>query len=194
MKGPPANTYWWAEAATGVPQAALPGFVHARLAWPLTLAGWAVFAVILWPVMGIFALPVALIFARLFALDLAAYTLPDIYTLPLAATGLLSAVLNGRAGQGLTMVLLLALLAVVMRLRRPAMGLAEGDLKLLAAMFTFLPFGMACWGVALGCVAWLPVTYARPRHMVPFGVPLIVGWMIILRWPHLPNALLLAIS
>ncbi|HEX2859491.1 MAG TPA: prepilin peptidase [Alphaproteobacteria bacterium] len=135
------------------------------------------------------ALATAMVFARMLALDLTTYTLPDIYTLPLLAVGLAAAALEQQFAQvGLAMALLvLAPLAPRFPITR---GLGGGDFKLLAALLAWLPLNAAAFAVAIGCFLWLPLAFWRPKTPQPFGAPLLVGWALIIAFPHLPEGLL----
>lgn len=182
------------EVATHVAAAARHGLFPVQQAASLTAFLTFASLLFLWPAYGLAALPIALIFGRLMALDLTTYTLPNVYTVPLIAIGLVHAFFHGFFMQALLVLILMMLLARTLTHARFKLGLGGGDLKLIAALFAFLPLTSAFWAIALGCVVWMPVTFAKPKAMVPFGVPLIVGWMILLRFPHLPNWLISTIS
>jgi prepilin signal peptidase PulO-like enzyme (type II secretory pathway) len=132
------------------------------------------------------------VFARLAALDLTAFVLPDLYTYPLLAAGLTHALLAGQWPQALAALALIGVLLPFAALR-PTAGLGGGDLKLIAALTAWLPAEAAATALALGCLAWLPLACRHPRRPQPFGVPVILGWLAILLCPHLPERLLLPI-
>lgn len=187
MSSRPFLTPW--EQATGVADAAIPGLFSAhhsgRLTWALAL----VLAVLLWPAWGLPGVAVALIFARLMALDLTTYTLPNIYTIPLLAVGLVVAMGNHLLA---TLLVWLALWLVGVAGRRwPRQGLVlgEGDLKLLAAMVASLGPLPALAALAVGCLLWLPGAWLVPNRPLPLGVPLLLGWALALAYPALPNTL-----
>jgi prepilin signal peptidase PulO-like enzyme (type II secretory pathway) len=182
------------ESATGVAQAALPGLLPRRASTPLTLALAILGTAFLWPIWGLTGVPIAVLFARLAAIDLTTYTLPSIYTYPMIAMGAVHAVW---AGQGLMVGLIwvvMACLARVLKQTLPGQGLGGGDWALLAALVAFLEPAQACLAVGIGCLAWWPLAWRNPRQMVPFGVPIILGWAVLLRWPYLPESLILAIT
>jgi len=144
---------------------------------------------LLWPVLGVAGVPAALVFSRLLALDLTTYTLPDIYTLPLMATGL--GVAWGHH-LGITAAVwggLLVLASVGRYCASSRLGMGEGDLKLLAALVAWLGPVAALAAVGVGCLLWLPVACLTPKRPLPLGVPLLLGWGAVLAWPALPNAL-----
>ncbi len=182
------------EKATGVAEDALPGTVALRHAGRLTAGFWLVFAVVLWPQWGLAGVLMGLVFARMAAVDLTMFVLPNVYTWPLMAMGLVHGLMQGTV---LVIVGIWAALAGVAWLARwlwPGRGVGGGDWALGAAMVAFLgPVG-ACVAVAVGVLLWLPVAFARPQAMVPLGVPLIVGWVVVLCCPHLPEWLELAIT
>jgi len=200
------NPYTPWETATHVGTDSQPGFLPATTLAPLSLLLALLTAILLWPVMGGTAIVVGLVFGRLAALDLTTYTLPNVYTVPLLVVGLAHAAGQGRLLQALLAALVIILMAQVIQrggqhLGRQ-LGMGGGDLKLLAALFAFLPLTHAFFAVAAGCLLWLPVAMLKPKATVPFGVPLLLGWVVLLRWPalpqtlpqHLPNWLALAIS
>lgn len=182
------------ESATGVAQESRPGLLGTRRSGALTLLVWGALAVLLFPVLGWQALPVGLVLARLVALDLTTYTLPNVYTLPMLLVGWVYAFQHGLAGQALLAASLLAGVGVLLGGLTSRMGLGGGDFKLLASLFAFLPVFQGVCAVGLGCLLWLPVAFWAPRRPVPFGVPVVLGWVLVLRWPHLPNWLFSTIS
>lgn len=187
---------WW-ESATGVADEAQKGLLPGAWAGWLTLAAAVVFGGVLQAGGGLpfwVAVPVGLVWARLAVLDLTTYTLPNIYTLPLLAVGWLYAWQNGLAAQAAGAAAVLAAVGLWGGRPAAAAGLGGGDLKLLAALFAFLPVWQGLWAVALGCAVWLPVAFAMPRRAVPLGVPVLVGWGVMVGWPHLPNWLFSTIS
>lgn len=191
-----ALTPW--EGATHVATAAQPGLLPAAATGSLTAFLSLLITVILWPVYGPWSLAIGLTFGRLMALDLTTYTLPNIYTIPLLCMGLVHALGNEQLTQAaLALVLIFLFNKTLMHANLRAarkVGVGGGDLKLLAALFAFLPLTSACWAIAAGCLAYMPVAFLKPKATVPFGVPLLVGWVIILRVPHLPNWLFSTIS
>lgn len=189
-----SNTFTWWESATGVGAEAHPGLLQPRRAAPLTLLAALVFIPVLYPVMGGASLPVGLVLARLVALDVTTYTLPNIYTLPMLVVGWLYAFQHGLGGQAVLAALLLMAIGLVLGRLTSRAGLGGGDFKLLAALFAFMPVFQGFSAVALGCLMWLPVAFTAPQRPVPFGVPVVLGWVVVLRWPHLPNWLFSTIS
>jgi prepilin signal peptidase PulO-like enzyme (type II secretory pathway) len=174
----------WEKATLTPADLALPGWLPPRADNVVTLLGGILGAVLLpaplWPL--------AWVLARLAALDLTLYVLPDIYTVPLLAVGLTHAVQTHAMPQFLAGMVLLALQLSGQRRLQSHFG--GGDFKLLAAMLAWLPLSTAAMAVAVGCLVWLPMAFLRPKAMHPFGLPLILGWVIILRFPHLPEAVL----
>ena len=130
-----------------------------------------------WMFQSPYASLLALPFARLMALDLTTYTLPDVYTLPLITLGAAHAVTQGMP-INLAIALGLMGLATLLAQRFPKAGLGGGDIKLLTALFLWLSPANACFTVALGCLLWLPVACVFPRKPQPFGIPLILGWVL----------------
>ena len=187
------------EIATHVVTQSQPGILGRSFALPLTVVATLAFALVLWPVMGWGALVVGAVFGRLLALDLTTYTLPNIYTVPLLAVGFVSALFSGLIVQTLVAWGCLLLAGVLLHNRAGVRyGFGGGDIKLMAAMLAFLPLANVFFAIALECLAWLPVAFAKPKVSIPFGVPLLVGWAVVLRWPHmvqgLPNWLMSSIS
>ncbi len=186
VSNPTFLTPW--EQATGVAEAATTGLAPTRWGWRLTWALAVVLAVVLWPGLGMVGLGVALLFARMMALDLTTYTLPNIYTIPLLAAGLLAAL-----GDHVLMTLLVAgalwLVGWGGRRYPRRMGLGEGDLKLLVALVAWLGPLPALAALAVGCALWLPAACLAPKQALPFGVPLLLGWVAVLAYPGLPWAL-----
>jgi prepilin signal peptidase PulO-like enzyme (type II secretory pathway) len=185
------------ETATDVTPAIQKGLLPQAATSPLTAFCALALMLFLWTPLGIAAIPIALIFARLIALDLTTYTLPNIYTVPLIAVGLMHAFTNDQLSQALIAILLLVFFSRTLyraNLRGLSMGFGGGDLKLLAALFAFLPLTSAFWAIAVGSLLWMPIAFAKPKAMVPFGVPLILGWTILLCLPDLPNWLFSTIS
>lgn len=182
------------EKATGVAEAARPGSVERRQLGRLTLACGLAAVVLLWQPLGLpAALVGGLVFGRLAALDLTTYTLPNVYTLPLVAVGLCHAVMGDHIGPALLACLMLAgLYAFTAQMPLPA-GVGGGDLKLLAALFAFLPPATAFAAIAIGCLVWLPLAWKKPKVAVPFGVPILIGWLFVLQAPYLPKWLFSAI-
>lgn len=181
---------WVWERATDVAEAAEPGLFTPQAALPLTLLGMVGFSVLLWPVLGAYALLVGFIFARLVALDLTTYTLPNIYTVPLLLVGWAHAASNGRLLAAWLLFLGLMLLGSALAHSRFKAGLGAGDLKLLAALCAFIPLPDAFWATAIGCITWLPVAFVLPKSKIPMGVPLILGWVIWWRFgPQLASSL-----
>ena len=191
-----AFTPW--ETATHVPASSRTGFLPLSTLMPLTLLLALCLSALLWQGYGMAGVAMGLLFGRLMALDLTTYTLPNIYTVPLLAVGMVYAALHGMLWQALTAAVGVYLLAEVLRRAGAARGLSTGmgggDLKLLAALFAFLPVTEALFALALGSFIWLPVAFAKPKLSVPFGVPIVIGWVLLLRLPHLPNWLMSAIS
>lgn len=191
---PPGAFLWPWEGAT-LPESQLaPGWLPAdklpALTWLLTgLIMMALSATVGWPA-AILSLPLA----RLMALDLTTHTLPDVYTLPLLAVGLAHAWSTGRMAEALLAVTLVAALLVLVSFfgrsgagnkagGAPTLqhrGIGGGDLKLMLALFAWLPPAEACFAVGMGCVLWLPFGFWRPRHVQPFGVALGLGWVAML--------------
>lgn len=169
------------ERATGVPEAHTAGLVQGRYSGRLTLAVGLVFMVLLVPPYGFWGGVLALIFARLVALDLTSYTLPNVYTLPMMLVGLVVALGAGHLLATLALWLALALVAGFARVYPQArLGVGEGDLKLLAAMAGFLPLPTVLLAIAVGCVLWMPIAFMAPKRPLPLGVPILLGWVIVL--------------
>jgi prepilin signal peptidase PulO-like enzyme (type II secretory pathway) len=174
----------WEKATLAPADLVLPGWLPLRADGVVTLLG-GILGTILLPAP---LWPLAWVLARLAALDLTLYILPDIYTIPLLAVGLTHALQIHAMPQFLAGVVLLALQLSGQRRLQSHFG--GGDFKLLAAMLAWLPLQTAAMAVAVGCIVWLPLAFWRPKAMHPFGLPLILGWLIILAFPHLPEWLL----
>lgn len=155
------------------------GLLPAQHAGPIFLILAGLGMVLLNPTLGPWGIPVALVLARLLVLDVAAYVLPDVYTLPLLATGVYAA---AWAQQWLWLAGVLAVFAALWwaapRLPK-ALGIGGGDLKLLAAMALWLNPLAFCWAIAVGCLLGLPLVWRQPLLPVPLGAPLLVGWAIM---------------
>lgn len=178
-------TTW--EKATGVPAAAQTGLLPLKASLPLTALLFLLFAVFLYPVQGLGGVLFALLAARLIALDATTYTLPNIYTLPLLAIGLAHAATHGLLLQSFLVCLMLLCLLWLTTQLGTRMGMGAGDLKLAAALFAFLPAPQALFSLGIGSILWLPVAFFMPRRAVPFGIPILLGWLLFLRFPGLPN-------
>ncbi len=175
------------ERATGVPQASQPGWVAASYSLRLTLAFWLILGLFLFPAYGFWGGVLALMFARMAALDLTTYTLPNVYTLPLMAVSFWAALGAGHLIATLVLWLALAVLAGVGRgFPQAKMGIGEGDLKLLAAMGGFLALPSVLTAIVAGCLLWLPFACYAPKRALPLGVPIILGWALVLAFPALP--------
>jgi len=161
---------------------------------PLTLLAALVITVLLWAHYGIGALVIGLIFGRLLALDLTTYTLPNIYTVPLIAVGFVHSLVFGGFAQAVLALVMLLLVSLVFSRSSIKIGMGGGDLKLLAALFAFLPPADAFFAIALGSLFWLPVVCVKPKASIPFGVPILAGWVLLLAFPDLPNWLVSTIS
>lgn len=186
------------EVATGLPQSAQPGMVPPRFLTVLTLALFGAAAAALYPLYGLPALVVSLFFARQMALDLTTYTLADVYTLPAMAVALAAAYSHGTWPDalwgGTAMAVLAAIVGAIQWLAKGrGLGMGGGDTKLLLAMGLWLGPVAGLTALAVGCLAWWPVTWLKPKAQQPFGVAIAVGWVILLCWPHLPNHLFLPI-
>jgi len=160
------------------------GLLPAQHAGPLFLILAGVGMVLLNPTLGPWGIPVALVLARLLVLDVAAYVLPDVYTLPLLATGVVATAL---AQQWFWLAGVLAVFAALWfatphlpKSLAKSVGIGGGDLKLLAAMALWLNPLAFCWAIAVGCLLWLPLVWRQPLLPVPLGAPLLVGWVIML--------------
>ncbi|RYG57801.1 MAG: hypothetical protein EON60_14125 [Alphaproteobacteria bacterium] len=189
-------TVW--EEATHAPTAAQPGLLPPAAAFWLTGLLAVILGALLWQPFGYLAIPIALLFGRLMALDLTTYTLPNIYTIPLLVVGLFHALSHEQLAQAFIACVVIfffnkTMAAANLRMAR-SVGVGGGDLKLLAALFAFMPLTTGFWAIAAGCLLYMPVAFAKPKATVPFGVPLIMGWVVLLRWPHLPNWLISTIS
>ncbi|MBI1309338.1 MAG: hypothetical protein GC129_05795 [Proteobacteria bacterium] len=193
-KAPPALTVW--ENATGVAQAAQPGLIPAHHGGFITFVLTIVLLAVLMPTQGagLPALALSLLFARLIALEFTSYTLPNIYTVPLLAVGCAHAALHGLFLQFTAAALLLLAVALLLPRLRPQAGFGGGDFKLLAAYFAFFPVQGALLTLGLACLLYLPLGFAFPRRPVPFGVPLILAWVLLLAFPTLPNWVFSTIS
>jgi prepilin signal peptidase PulO-like enzyme (type II secretory pathway) len=176
------------EKATGVAQASQPGLLPRSRLLSLTLLFGLIATLLLLQPLGLPAALVAgFVFGRLTALDLTTYTLPNVYTLPMVVVGLCHAVVGDHTGPALLAVAMLAALyAFTSQAQLPA-GIGGGDLKLLAALFAFLMPAQAFTAIAIGCLVWLPLAWKNPKLAVPFGVPVIIGWLLVLQAPHLPK-------
>ncbi len=186
------------EAATHAPASAQPGLLPTTAATWLTIVFALAVTALLWQPFGYASIAIGLVFGRLMALDLTTYTLPNVYTIPLLTVGLMHALSQEQLAQALIACLLMVFFnktvaAANMRMAR-SIGVGGGDLKLLAALFAFLPLTSAFWAVAAGSILYLPVAFTEPKATIPFGVPLLLGWAVLLRWPHLPNQLISTIS
>lgn len=185
------KTLWpWEKATLEARDLWLPGWLPVRRHVAFT----GLFAVLLVALLGLTLPPpeavvTAVIFARLLALDLTTYTLPDIYTLPLFAVGLAAATLQHHLPQVALAAALLAFVPLAPRFPITR-GLGGGDFKLLAALLAWLPLNAAAFAVAIGCFLWLPLAFWRPKTPQPFGAPLLLGWALIIAFPHLPEGLL----
>ena len=169
------------ERATGVQDAYTEGLVKGRYSGRLTLAICLLFGVLLVPVHGFWGGVLALIFARLAALDLTSYTLPNVYTIPMMVVGLIAALGDGHLFATLALWLGLILVAGLARVYPKArLGVGEGDLKLLAAMAGFLPLPTVLLAIAIGCLLWMPVAFMAPKRPVPLGVPILIGWVMVI--------------
>lgn len=188
MPQSPTPRYPVWEKATGVAHDAHPGLIPPRAANALTAVLFLGLSVLFYNTHGATGFLIALLFARLAALDLATYTLPNIYTLPLLAVGVAHAATHGLLMQSLlACLMLLCILWLTIQLGN-RLGLGSGDLKLIAALFAFFPADAALFALGAGSLLWLPVGFAFPRRAVPFGVPILLGWVLLLRFPGLPNA------
>lgn len=179
---------WWERNTLTPDDLWVPGWLPAGVLTRATAA----LTLLLMPLLALGGMPLALaapVFARLLALDLTAYTLPNVYTLPLLAAGLSHAAYMGHPWQAGLAAGLLALGFIAPRFP-VAHGLGGGDFKLLAAMLAWLPLQAAAFAMAIGCFLWLPLAFWRPRTPQPFGVPLLVGWVLIIAFPHLPEGVL----
>ncbi len=188
----PQFTPW--ENATTVPQSSRAGMLKPESLTPITLLTALVITLCLWPHYGIAALAIGLVLGRLLALDLTTYTLPNVYTVPLMAVGFLHSLVFGGLSQVVLVWIILFLLSLTARRSNLTIGVGGGDLKLLAALFAFLPLTEAFFAIALGSFFWLPVAFAKPKVSIPFGVPIILGWTLLLALPDLPNWLVSTIS
>lgn len=192
------NSFTPWEASTHVPEAAQPGLLPQAATGSLTALFSLLIILLLWPLYGAWSLGIGLTFGRLMALDLTTYTLPNVYTIPLLTVGVLHALTTEHLTQAaLAIVLIFVFNRTLMKANLRAarkIGVGGGDLKLLASLFAFLPLTSACWAIAAGCILYMPVAFLKPKATVPFGVPLILGWILLLRVPHLPNWLFSTIS
>ncbi|MCP5405445.1 MAG: prepilin peptidase [Pseudomonadaceae bacterium] len=172
----------WPLEVRALPPEALAG--HRRIPAPdinrVTLVLALAIPLLLWPAYGPLALLLAFPLARLLVLDACCYLLPNLYTLPLISGGVVYAWMSGFGTPALMMVAVLLLVREgVLRLPPSRIGIGGGDFMLLAALFSWLPLAPACFAVALGCVIYLPVAFALPGRPIPFGVPLIAGWLLM---------------
>lgn len=176
------------EKATGVETASRPGLVARHWLFPLTvIASVTATALLVLPLGFAAALVGGLVLGRLVALDLTTYTLPNVYTLPLVTVGLCQAIVGNHIGPALLACFVLACLYAFTAQMRLSAGVGGGDLKLLAAMFAFLSPVMGFTAIAVGCLVWLPLAWKKPKAAVPFGVPIIIGWLAVLQAPYLPK-------
>lgn len=177
---------WKLEARTIPPDAAMPGMVpptHATT-WTLVLTLLAV--AMLWPSYGWLAVLLAFPLARLLVLDATCYLLPNLYTLPLIAGGVVYALMSGYGELTLLVVVLLLFLREVCLRVTWHCGLCGGDFTLLAALFSWFPLPQAFMAVAVGSLMYLPVAFIFPARAVPFGVPLVAGWFTVALLSALP--------
>ncbi|TKW61552.1 MAG: prepilin peptidase [Blastochloris viridis] len=188
----PQFTPW--ETATHVPQSSVTGMLTRESLTPLSLLAALVITLLLWSHYGIGALAIGLIFGRLLALDLTTYTLPNIYTVPLMVVGLVHSLVFGGFLQAVLALVILLLVSLVLSRSHIKIGMGGGDLKLLAALFAFLPLTDAFFAIALGSLCWLPVAFLKPKASIPFGVPILLGWVCLLAFTDLPNWLISTIS
>ena len=191
----PAYAHLWPWERATVPESQLaPGWFPAEKLAAVTWLAMGVMLMILSPTAGWPMAWMALPLARLVALDLTTHTLPDIYTLPLLAVGLAHAWVTGSLVVAVGAVVAVALLMMLAGLTVPALrqmlgkepgpaGIGGGDVKLLLALFAWLPPAEACFAVAVGCVAWLPLAFLYPRRAQPFGVAIALGWVAVLALP-----------
>lgn len=182
------------EVATDVADSAQPGLLPSHLGPRLSFLLSVALIIFLWPALGWAAIPTGMVFSRLLVMDLTTYTLPNIYTVPLICIGLCYALFHGQFGQAVMALCIMLSFSLTLGHYRVSMGLGGGDFKLLAALFAFLPLTTGFWAIAVGSLLWLPIACLKPKAMVPFGVPLILGWCLMLRFPHLPNWLISTIS
>jgi leader peptidase (prepilin peptidase)/N-methyltransferase len=199
-------------AATVVspPAAWIAHFVSVRLsgdaaAPPLWAALAATLTAFLWaalisPPLWLLAVSLGLgwVLLCLAAVDIAAFRLPDVLTLPLTAAGLVvAALLPGRpildhlagaaVGWGL-----LAGLALAYRRWRKIDGLGLGDAKLLAAAGAWLGWQALPSVLLIGCLiafAWVAARRVRQGRQslaepIAFGAPLALAFWIV--WLHGP--------
>lgn len=187
-------TLLWAEKATGVAQAAQPGLLPARTATPLTLFLTILLTLVLSPSQGLYALPIALIFARLAALDATTYTLPNLYTVPLIAIGMAYAITHLHLATVVLVPILGLCLSLILSRSQATKGVGGGDIKLLVALFLFQPAEAALLALGLASVLYLPLACLAPKCPVPFGLPILLAWVLLLGAPTLPNWLFSTIS
>lgn len=177
---------WTLEARTLPADAALPGMVAGRHADTATGVLTLLALAMLVPHYGWLALLLAFPLARLLVLDATCYLLPNLYTLPLIAGGVVYALLQGHGNAALLAVALLLLMReVCLRIKTPC-GLCGGDFTLLAALFSWMPLPLALMAVAVGSLMYLPVAFIFPARPVPFGVPLVAGWLVVALLSGLP--------
>lgn len=133
-----------------------------------------------------FGLAIAWALTCLAIIDVLAYRLPNVLTLPLAVTGLAAGALG--AGAPLVDRIIgaaaaygaMALISAAFRHLRGREGLGPGDAKLLAAGGAWLGWRPLPWVLLIACAAafaWLGVRLARQGRSgvddpLPFGAPL----------------------
>lgn len=172
------------EDATLPPGTLIPGIVAPRHLRNITLVATLATLLVFMPYMGLWAVIPAFAFGRLLAFDLTTYTLPNIYTYPLIAAGLAHTVWMVEPERLIPAAVIYGIYRAT-QLRPLPIGMGGGDYKLLTALFLWMDPVMACFTLAAGCFAWLPFTLKNPDNPIPFGVPLLVGWVAMLAAFHI---------
>lgn len=177
----PPNPIWFFEQPTIPPGAAQPGILPLPHPGLVTLFLMIPIMVFFWPLYGPLAPVLAFVAARLLVLDLTTYLLPNLYTYPLIAGGLVWAWGQGYGPYALILVVVMLVLRAVF-LSRPnlKLGMGGGDFALLAALCGWLEPQVVFCAIAIGCILWLPFTFLTPQRAVPLGVPIILGWVSLL--------------
>ena len=143
-------------------------------------------------------LALALVLARLTAVDLAHLLLPNVYTLPLLAAGLVlppllgwhgpsAGVLGAVVGGGVALGRALGLAL----LKGGQAELGGGDIKLMAALGAWVGLFQLPIALAVACFLSLGLSFWQPRGAhIPFGPGLCLGLFATLLYPNVLEGLL----
>ncbi|PIZ31587.1 MAG: hypothetical protein COY40_01655 [Alphaproteobacteria bacterium CG_4_10_14_0_8_um_filter_53_9] len=177
---PPANIYLFPwERATHVADDMIDGWLDARWLGIVSTGAGLMCALTLYTVAGWGGAFLGVVLGRMLAFDLVGYVLPDVYTLPLVAVAAAFALSHGMGDGRLLGAVLLGVAYMGMMRFQPRIGLGGGDLKLMAAMLLAMgPFTF--WTSTLAaCVLWAPFAFWQPKKAIPFGVPLLIGSILM---------------